>query len=116
MKVINFTEKPLTLKRNCKLADVSPCIAVEEFTLTQGSCQKENDTDKVAHDEHVDNTDLKQSLQNVGLGDVNINRCEVSPSTKMQLVRMLEQCQDVFSKPPKLWRSQGFCARNLADQ
>lgn len=33
IKVTNFTEKPFTLKRNYNLADVSPCVAVEDFTL-----------------------------------------------------------------------------------
>ncbi|XP_041654997.1 uncharacterized protein LOC121517360 [Cheilinus undulatus] len=93
MKVTN-----ITLKRNCKLADVSPCVTVEDFTLFQGSCQKENDTDTATHDKTVDNTDLKQRLQNVGLGDIDIDHCQVSPSTKIQLVEMLEQYNDVFSK------------------
>lgn len=100
MRVTNITGKPLTLKRNCKLADGSPCVVAEDFTLLQGSCQKENDTDKTTNDRHktVDNTDLKQKLKDFGLGDVDIDSCQVSPSTKNQLVEMLEQYQDVFSK------------------
>lgn len=45
-----------------------------------------------------DDTDLKQRLQNAGLGDVDIDYCQVSPITKIHLVKMLEQYQDVFSK------------------
>ncbi|KAI3368288.1 hypothetical protein L3Q82_008000 [Scortum barcoo] len=100
MRVTNITEKPLTLKRNCKLADVSPCVAAEDFTLLQNSCERGNDTDKTTHDRNKtpDNTDLKQKLKNLGLGDVDIDGCQVSPSTKSQLVEMLGQYQDVFSK------------------
>lgn len=100
MRVTNITEKPLTLKRNCKLADVSPCMTAEDFTLLQNSCQRENDTDKTTHDQNktADNTDLKQKLRNLGLGDVDIDGCQVSPSAKSQLVEMLEQYQGVFSK------------------
>ena len=36
MKVTNLSDRPVTLKRNCKLADVSPCLAVEDFELLQG--------------------------------------------------------------------------------
>lgn len=100
MRVTNITEKPLTLKRNCKLADVSPCMAAEDFTVLQGSCQRENDINKTTHDQPktADKTDLKQKLKDHGLGDVDIDGCQVSPSTKNQLVEMLEQYQDVFSK------------------
>lgn len=75
-------------------------LAWPDFTLLQNSCQRENDTDKTIHDRNktVDNTDLKQKLKNLGLGDVDIDGCQVSPSTKSQLVDMLEQYHDVFSK------------------
>ena len=36
MKVTNLSYRPVTLKRICKLADVSPCLAVEDFELLQG--------------------------------------------------------------------------------
>ena len=36
MKVTNLSDRLVTLKRNCKLADVSPCLAVEDFELLQG--------------------------------------------------------------------------------
>ncbi|CAI5684485.1 unnamed protein product [Oreochromis niloticus] len=41
VKVLNPFDKPLTLKRNMKLADVSPCAAVENFTPT-GSYLQQN--------------------------------------------------------------------------
>ncbi|KAI3369532.1 hypothetical protein L3Q82_007742 [Scortum barcoo] len=72
----------------------------EDFTLLQNSCERGNDTDKTTHDRNKIpvNTDLKQKLKNLGLGDVDIDGCQVSPSTKSQLVEMLGQYQDVFSK------------------
>lgn len=41
MKVTNLLDKPITLKRNCKLADVSTCLAVEDFEVFQGVSQPE---------------------------------------------------------------------------
>ncbi len=35
VKVTNISDKSITLKRNCKLADVSPCVTVEDFELLQ---------------------------------------------------------------------------------
>ena len=34
VKVLNPLDEPLTLRRNSKLADVSPCIALENFDLS----------------------------------------------------------------------------------
>ena len=42
MKITNISEKPLTLRKNSKLADVSPCVAAEDLTLFQGSSQSDN--------------------------------------------------------------------------
>ncbi len=39
MKVTNLFDKTVTLKKNCKMADVSPCLAVEDFEIFQNSCQ-----------------------------------------------------------------------------
>ncbi|CAI5694737.1 unnamed protein product [Oreochromis niloticus] len=41
VKVLNPFDKPITLKRNMKLADVSPCAAVENFSPT-GSYLQQN--------------------------------------------------------------------------
>lgn len=98
MKVTNITDKPITLRRNSKLADVSPCVAAEDLTLFQGTCQREDDTSEVTRVKQEDITDLKERLQKSGLGDVDVDHCEVSPSTKLQLVTLLEKYQDVFSK------------------
>lgn len=37
MKVTDMSDKPITLKRNSKLADVSPCLAVEDFEVCCGN-------------------------------------------------------------------------------
>jgi len=42
MRITNISDKPLTLRKNSKLADVSTCVAVEDFTLFQGSCQSDS--------------------------------------------------------------------------
>ena len=98
MKVTNITDKPLTLRKNSKVADVSPCVAVEDVSLFQGNCQRENDPVKINQAKHSDDSNLKQRLQSCGLADVDVDRCEASPSTKAQLVTLLEQYHDVFSK------------------
>uniref|UniRef100_A0A3B1J038 ribonuclease H n=1 Tax=Astyanax mexicanus TaxID=7994 RepID=A0A3B1J038_ASTMX len=100
MKILNPTEKHITLKRNSKLADVSPCLAAEDFALFQGTCQREqSDTNKQLPAEMTE-TDLKQKLSNVGLTNIDIESCQVSHQTRQDLVQLLLDYQDVFSKHP----------------
>ena len=65
-------------------------VAAEDLTLFQGSSQIDNGSFKVTHVKQDDNTDLKDRLQKSGLGNVDIDNCEASSSTKLQLVTLLE--------------------------
>ncbi|KAJ8011775.1 hypothetical protein DPEC_G00061760 [Dallia pectoralis] len=98
MKVTNISDKPITLRRNSKLADVFTCVAAEDLILFQGSCQSEAGSIRVTHGIQGENTDLKDRLQRSGLENVDIDHCEASPSTKLQLVTLMEKYEDVFSK------------------
>ncbi|KAI7804921.1 hypothetical protein IRJ41_023574 [Triplophysa rosa] len=78
MRIVNLSDQPVTLKRNCKLADVSPCMAAEDFTVFQNSSQKE--------------------LAEVGLKDIDLESCQISHSIKRELVQLLISYNDIFSK------------------
>jgi len=97
MKVTNLSDKPITLKRNSKLADVSPCLAVEDFEIFQGASQPEIVKQEGKHDGDK-RTDLKQRLQQVKLTDINIDQCHTGPEGKQKLVELLEKYNDIFSK------------------
>ncbi|KAI4812430.1 hypothetical protein KUCAC02_023818 [Chaenocephalus aceratus] len=97
MKVTNVSDKPITLKRNSKLADVFPCLAVEEFEAFQGTSQLNN----VKEEESLGKakpTDFKQRLQQVGLTEVDIDQCQAGQGGKERLVALLEKYNDIFSK------------------
>lgn len=36
MTILNPTKSPITLRRNAKVADVFPCVAVEDLPISQG--------------------------------------------------------------------------------
>lgn len=67
LKVTNLSDKPVTLKRNCKLADVFPCLAVEDFELLQGLSQVQLPTSGNSCQFAPSTADLKQRLKAVGL-------------------------------------------------
>ncbi|CAI5660169.1 unnamed protein product [Oreochromis niloticus] len=120
VKVLNPFDKPITLKRNMKLADVSPCAAVENFTPT-GSYLQQNMQRSTSpawcHDEQSLFTDvstlpddspsqemtecyspLHAVLQNLGLSDIDIDSYAVSPAGREKLVGLIAQFESIFSR------------------
>lgn len=97
VKVTNLSDKPVTLKRNRILADVSPCIAVEDFELLQGLGRVEV-SEKGGQCSPNLPPDFNQRLEAVGLADLDIESCSISLTTKEKLVQLLERYNDVFSK------------------
>lgn len=95
MKIMNLSDQPVTLKRNCKLADVSPCVAVEDFTAFQNTSQIERKEQAMANLES-NSVDLRKKLVEVGLKDLDIDLCQVSHSTKQELVQLLVNYNDIF--------------------
>ena len=97
MRVTNLSDRPVTLKRNCKLADVSPCLAVEDFELLQGSSQIEEAVPG-KHQAPTSPLDLEQRLRDVGLENLDLRPSRTSHTGKEKLVQLLERYNDVFSK------------------
>ncbi|KAI7793453.1 hypothetical protein IRJ41_024975 [Triplophysa rosa] len=88
MKILNPNSTSVTLRRNSKLADVSSCLAVEDFTVMQGL--KSLDAASL--------TDPVQLLKGCGLKDIDIDGCDVSEMWKRQMAALVASYQDVFSK------------------
>ncbi|KAK7879157.1 hypothetical protein WMY93_034063, partial [Mugilogobius chulae] len=104
MTIVNPTDKPITLKRNCKLADVSPCLAIEDFDVFQGMHVATKDNQSDSEDKsHVPQTpsnvsDIAKCLSDLGLGDLDIDSCQVSDACKLRLAQLLIEYQDIFSR------------------
>lgn len=101
MTVVNPTNKIITLKRNSKLADVSPCITSEDSEIFQGLhitpiTPVENKSDVLCNTYPVNKTD--KSLLKLALGDIEINWSQISDDCKSKLTKLLADYQDIFSK------------------
>lgn len=98
MKIMNSTKKPVTLRRNAKVADVFPCVAVEDLHISQGVNRSQADQPA----EPVFNPETTcsplQQLKECGLADIDIDGCEVSGEWKQRLADLVLTYQDVFSK------------------
>lgn len=86
MKVINPTDKPIMIKRNAKLADVFPCLAVEEIQPAESSCFKSN-SQHVAAEQTPDLSDMTEALRQHGLSDLDLGSCEVSDRCKTEMCK-----------------------------
>jgi len=106
VKIVNTSAKPVTLRRNTRLADVSPCVALEDFELNMDHDRNaglEAQNQKMQKDtDHACSTPVAPTLQNklnsLGLDKIDISSCEVSPFWKSQLVELIQKYEDVFSK------------------
>lgn len=100
------------LRRNCKLADVSPCMALEDFDIddlyvsdvddnvgcnmmqTDASSEKSLTVDS----QHTTTSPRNPTLRDLGLHDVDIDSSNLSPFWKSKLVDLLVKYESVFSR------------------
>lgn len=95
MKITNLSDLPVTLRKNRRLADVSPCLAVEDFPILQGTGKIQ-----MVNSEIQANTSCTSNskLNDVGLDEIDIDLCKVTDASKEKLVQLLIKYNDVFSK------------------
>ncbi|KAK0130982.1 Retrovirus-related Pol polyprotein from transposon 412 [Merluccius polli] len=97
VKVINPTDRTVVLRRNAKIADVSPCIAVED--LPKAEEVKCNMQCVQSEDVHLrSEEDMVRALEALGLQDIDLKSCEVSLQWKDKLVHIIEQYEAIFSR------------------
>lgn len=98
VRMFNPHDKPITLKKNSKVANVSPCVALEDFELDlERPFETVETLSKTLHDGSPD-PDFQDILQKMGLSDLDIDSCDVSPQWKGQLLRLVQKFENVFSK------------------
>jgi len=128
LKVINPSDKPVTLKHNTKLADVYPCVELEDFDcpdmydsiqcVVQHQVQETGDAliddgkDSRLTSEDSSLPDccdenggpsgshggLTSILHDLGLGDIDVDSCDVSSACTEKLVQLIARYQSIFSR------------------
>lgn len=98
VRMLNPYDKPITLKKNSKVVNVSPCVALEDLELdSERSFTTVETQSQSLHDGSPD-PDVRDILQKMGLSDLDIDSCGVSPLWKGQLLRLVQKFEHVFSK------------------
>ncbi|XP_061823055.1 uncharacterized protein [Nerophis lumbriciformis] len=116
VRVINPATKPVTLKRNCIIADVSPCVALEDFdtdylydndqpndvkcTVTRTVDQTDTGSEKslTVDSEYAAHRPYSLTLHDFGLGDIDIDSSSLSPFWRTKLVDLLAKYESIFSR------------------
>ncbi|KAJ8332253.1 hypothetical protein SKAU_G00427360 [Synaphobranchus kaupii] len=98
VKVLNPTQNAITLRRNAKIADVFPCLAVEELPITQGLCRLQVDASNPHRASPQSAGDPVQLLKDCGLADIDVDGCEASETCKRKLAELVLSYKDVFSR------------------
>lgn len=88
----------MTLHRNAKVADVFPCVAVDDLSISQGVAETHfgQITDTIPESGSM--CDPFQQLKKCGLSDINLEGHEVSQEWRQRLAKLVLAYQDVFSK------------------
>ncbi|XP_061740923.1 uncharacterized protein LOC133541492 [Nerophis ophidion] len=116
VRVINPATKPVTLRRNCIIADVSPCVALEDFdtdylydndktndvkcTVTRTVDQTDTGSEKTltVDSEYAAHRPYSSTLHDLGLGDIDIDSSNLSPFWRTKLVDLLAKYESIFSR------------------
>lgn len=98
LKVLNPTHKPLTLRRNAKVADVFLCVAMEDFAFNQRKSKLSCNHSTISTDLSSHTVNPAELLKNCGLTDIDIESCEFSDEFKGRLAELVVTYQDVFSR------------------
>ena len=127
---LNPSQKIVTLRRNATLADVFPCMALEDFDcagVNDGSsaalqqqvqrtadiltdCQDDltlTDGSSQFHDtDGPDSSSQPEVLRDLGLTDIDVSSCQASPAGKKKLTQLIAEYQSIFFQAQVgLWKS-----------
>ncbi len=120
VKIINPTTSPILLRRNAKVADVYPCIALEDFNSeTNKKVQQNVSGVGSSHSGLTARTYCRDGmaggndkLAGLGLQDLAVNNCDVSEIWKEKLTDLIVKYEDVFLRHHlDCGKAAGFCHR-----
>lgn len=98
LKVINPTNHRVVLRRNTKIADVSPCIAVEDLPQPTQIKSNVQHAENSSSSMHRSSEEMKRVLSNLNLPDIDLESCEVSAQWKDRLLQIIESHESIFSR------------------
>lgn len=89
----------MTLRKNAKIGDGSPCIAVEDFPevqSVQGNVQSSAQSFQIPEPSLKMEEELVDILRDQGLKDLHVSACDVSLEWKNKLLNIITAHESLF--------------------
>lgn len=83
LKLINTWNKPVMLRRNAKIADLFPVIALED--LDEGNLLSQTQQAQPVDSSSTDLRSVVEKLRSVGLEGLDLDSCDVSDHCRQKL-------------------------------
>uniref|UniRef100_A0A9J8AHH8 Gypsy retrotransposon integrase-like protein 1 n=1 Tax=Cyprinus carpio carpio TaxID=630221 RepID=A0A9J8AHH8_CYPCA len=96
LKLINTWNKPVMLKRNAKIADLFPGIALED--MDDGNQISQMQQNQAEDNNSTDLRSVAEKLKSVGLEGLDLDSCDASEHCRQKLADAIMQYNDVFSR------------------
>lgn len=93
--LINTWDKPVMLRRNAKIADLFPGIALED--MDDGNLLSQMQQTQPEDSSSTDLRSVAEKLRSVGLEGLDLDSCDVSEHCRPKLADTILQYNDVFS-------------------
>ncbi len=91
LKVINTSGRPVLLRCNAKLADLYPCIALEDIDSADAIKPPLVSCPMSLSNSWDQSTSLSEKLKSVGLHDLDVESCDVSDQCRQRLNSLIFQ-------------------------
>lgn len=98
LKIMNATDNSITIRRNAKLADIYTCLALEDLDTRNVKCSYQAISVKCPSSDMEDPENVQERLKRAGLGDVDLQSCDVSDDWRRKLADRVISYEDVFSR------------------
>ncbi|XP_076862436.1 uncharacterized protein LOC143514750 [Brachyhypopomus gauderio] len=116
LKIMNISDEAVQLRRNAKLADIYPCMALEDFEST--SCLQRTHSRISPVDPETRDSSAREKIASVGLDDLDLSLCDVSEKCRNEMADLVLRYEDTFSRHHlDCGKAEGFVHRiHLTDQ
>lgn len=98
LKLINTSGSPVMLRRNAKIADLYPCLALEDIDDANAVDPFLINCHTRLSDDEAEVSPVSERLKSVGLDSLNIDSCDISDACKQRLLNLILSYEDIFSR------------------
>ncbi|KAI4878077.1 hypothetical protein NFI96_011685, partial [Prochilodus magdalenae] len=98
LKLMNTSGSPVLLRRNARIADLFPCIALEDWDDADTNSSALASCPMSVSACADTSCSVGATLGSIGLDEIDISACDVSDQCKQELSDLIMKFEDIFSR------------------